>query len=387
MARRKTLTDDGVAGLPAKRKRYAHPDPELPMHYIRVTPSGAKSFVVVSRDRNNRQRWITIGSPPAYNIEAARKRAGEIIRAVREGKTEPDAFEAVAANFIKLHCESRGLRSIVEYKRLIGRMEHEWTGREFKSLGRADVSKMLDKVEAQSGPRQATLVLAIFSSIANWYAKRVDDYRSPLVKGMHRGAAVKRDRILDDDELRAVWKRADENGAFGALVRLLLLTGQRREKVAAMRWEDLDGAVWTIPAEDREKGNAGQLVLPDSALAIINAQPRYTSNPFVLAGAGGSHIRSWSRRKLEFDEKLDGVKPWVLHDLRRTARSLMSRAGVRPDISERVLGHVIRGVEGVYDRHSYTEEKAHALRALASLIDNIINPRAGNVVSLDARAL
>jgi integrase len=382
MARRKILTDEGITKLPVKRSRYAFPDPELPMHYVRVTPSGAKSFVVVTRDRDSRQRWITIGPYPAYTIDAARKRAGEIIRAVREGKSEPDSFEAVAANFIKLHCESKGLRSIVEYKRLIGRMEHEWTGREFKSLGRADVSKMLDKVEAQSGPRQATLVLAIFSSMANWYAKRVDDYRSPLVKGMHRGAAVKRDRILDDDELRAVWKRAADNGAFGALVRLLLLTGQRREKVAAMRWEDIDGAVWTIPAEDREKGNAGQLVLPEVALAIVNAQPRYISNPFVLAGAGGSHIRSWSRRKLEFDEKLNGVKPWVLHDLRRTARSLMSRAGVRPDISERVLGHVIKGVEGVYDRHAYTEEKAHALKALAGLIETILRPGDGKVVPI-----
>ena len=90
MARRKILTDDGVAKLPVKRKRYAFPDPELPMHYIRVTPSGAKSFVAVTRDQDNRQRWITIGSPPVYNIEGARKRAVEILRAVREGKAAPE---------------------------------------------------------------------------------------------------------------------------------------------------------------------------------------------------------------------------------------------------------------------------------------------------------
>ena len=79
------------------------------------------------------------------------------------------------------------------------------------------------------------------------------------------------------------------------------------------------------------------------------------------------------------------MKPWVLHDLRRTARSLMSRAGIRPDISERVLGHVIKGVEGIYDRHAYTEEKAHALRALASLIENITNPPANKVVNIKSR--
>ena len=162
MARRKTLTDDGVARLPVKRKRYTFPDPELPMHYIRVTPGGTKSFVVVTRDRDNRQRWITIGPYPAYTIDAARKRASEIIRAVREGKTEPDSFEAVAANFMTLHCEAKGLRSTSEYKRMLHRMEHEWTGREFKSIGRADVTKLLDKVEAKSGPRPATSMLAIF---------------------------------------------------------------------------------------------------------------------------------------------------------------------------------------------------------------------------------
>ena len=373
-----------LRNLPVKRNRYAFPDPELPMHYIRVTPSGAKSFVVVTRNLVNQQRWITIGSYPAYTIDTARKRAGEIIRAVREGKSEPDSFEAVAAKFMKLHCEAKALRSIAEYRRIIQRMEHEWTGREFTSLGRGDVSKLLDKIESHGGPRAATSVLAVFSSMANWYAKRTDDYRSPLVRGMHRGEAIRRQRILDDDELRTVWKAAETNGTFGAMIRLLLLTGQRREKVAAMRWEDLDANTWNIPAEKREKGNAGVLVLPDLALEIINAQPRFISNPYVFAGQG-DHIRSWSRRKAQFDARLEGVAPWVLHDLRRTARSLMSRAGVRPDISERVLGHVIKGVEGVYDRHAYTEEKAHALKALAGLIEKIINPPANKVVHIKSR--
>ena len=116
MARRKRLTDEGVAALRPQAKRYAFPDPEMPMHYVRVTPNDTKSFVVVVRDRDNRQRWITIGSPPVYNIEGARKRAGEILRAVREGKSEPDSFEAVAANFMKLHCEAKGLRSLDEYR-------------------------------------------------------------------------------------------------------------------------------------------------------------------------------------------------------------------------------------------------------------------------------
>ena len=116
---------------------------------------------------------------------------------------------------MKLHCEAKGLRSLDEYRYQIKRMEHEWTGREFKSIGRGDVAKLLDKIESKSGARQADLTLAIFSSMANWYAARDDDYRSPVVRGMRRGTTAERDRILDDDELRAVWKQAE--GVFGAL--------------------------------------------------------------------------------------------------------------------------------------------------------------------------
>ena len=192
---------------------------------------------------------------------------------------------------------------------------------------------------------------------------------------MRRGSPTRRDRVLNDDELRAVWAVAD--GQFGAFVKLALLTAQRRDKIASMKWDDLDGNVWTIATEAREKGNAGELVLPEMALNIINAQTRFTSNPYVFAGRGDTHINGWSRSKRQFGAKLS--EPWTIHDLRRTARSLMSRAGVRPDISERVLGHVIPGVEGVYDRHQYREEKAHALKVLAGLIENILRPTAHKV--------
>jgi integrase len=375
MARRKLLTDEGVAALKPKSKRYAHPDPELPSHYIRVTPSGSKSFIVVVRDREGNQKWETIGKFPTYPIDAARKRAGEIIRARREGRSAPESFEVVSSKWMDLHCKARGLRSVYGINRLLQLMLREWTGRQFASIGRSDVTRLLDKIEEKNGRRQANYCLAIFSSMANWFTAREDDYRSPIVKGMRRGTTTKRDRILNDDELRAIWKAAEANGTFGALIRVLLLTGQRREKVASMRWEDIsiDGT-WTIPTEDREKGNAGSLVLPALALDIIKAQPRFESNPYVFASRVSGHVKGWSKSKDQFDAKIEGVEPWVLHDLRRTARSLMARAGVRPDIAERVLGHAIKGVEGIYDRHSYREEKANALKALAGLIDNILRP-------------
>jgi integrase len=191
-----------------------------------------------------------------------------------------------------------------------------------------------------------------------------------------------RSRILSDDELQKVWRAAEHRrDRFGALVRLLLLTGQRREKVASMKWSDLDGATWKIPSEEREKGNAGELVLPEAALAIIGLQPRVDGNRYVFAERAGSHLNGFSVYKSELDAA-SGVTAWRLHDLRRTARSLMSRAGVRPDIAERVLGHTIKGVEAVYDQHRYIEEKAAALSALARLVESIINPPAGNVTPI-----
>jgi integrase len=150
-----------------------------------------------------------------------------------------------------------------------------------------------------------------------------------------------------------------------------------------MKWADisLDGE-WTIPKEPREKETAGTLVLPDAAVTIIRTRPRLGDNPFVFAGRGHGCFSGFGNAKLAFDAKLPGVAPWVIHDLRRTARSLLARAGVRPDIAERVLGHAIAGVEGVYDRHSYREEKADALACLAQLIRNIIEPPTASVVML-----
>ena len=244
--------------------------------------------------------------------------------------------------------------------------------------------RLLDHVVEHAGPVAADTTLSVVRSICNWYTTRNEDYVSPIVPGMRRSVPKERagTRILSDDEIRAVWKQAELNGNFGALIRLLLLTGQRREKVASMKWSDVsvDGT-WVIAAEKREKGNAGELVLPEQALEIIRRRPRPDGNPYVLAGQGTTHFKGYGTGKRLFDAKVK-IPAWRLHDLRRTARSLLSRAGVSSDHAERVLGHAIRGVEGIYDRHSYRDQKADALRKLAGLIELILNPPADNVVSI-----
>ena len=173
-----------------------------------------------------------------------------------------------------------------------------WQDREFTSIRKSDVAALLDDVEDNHGARQADYVLAITRGIMNWYASRNDDYVPPIVRGMQRTKDRARNRMLSDDEIRAVWKVAKASGAFGALIRLLLLTAQRREKVVTMRWEDIavDRATWSIPDEARERGNAKELVLPKLALEIIAAR----DNPFTFPSAKIQVADLWRRAaKLE----------------------------------------------------------------------------------------
>src|SRR5262245_4292662 len=386
---RKTLSDKGVVALKPRAQRYAFPDPELPGHYVRVQPSGAKAFVAVTRDPSGKQVWVTIGATNVVSIADARAQARDVIKRVRVGlpAIEPkgETFAQVAANWTKRHVEGNGLRSAAGIGRLLKlHVLPVWGDREFTRIRRSDVAALLDHVEDEHSPRQADLVLAVVRGIMNWSATRRDDYSPPVVRGMGRDKAAPRERIRTDDELRALWRLTEGAGAFNGIVRLCLLTGQRSRKISTMEWADIsvDGE-WSIPREPREKSTAGALVLPEAALAIIKAQPRIAENPYVFASpqGDGKSLTGFSKAKATLDAKLPEIPHWTLHDLRRTARSLMSRAGVPTEHCERVLGHAIPGIKGVYDRHSYRDEKADALRRLAALIDSIVHPR-DNVLSM-----
>jgi integrase len=389
---RKSLTDKGIAALKPRAARYSYPDPQLASHYVRVTPNGARSFVCVARNPDGKQIWTTIGDCEVMPIEEARTRARECLQRVRDGlpaaPPRGETFGAVAANWTRRHVEANGLCSHKQIGRLLRvHVLPQWSARPFLDIRRSDVAALLDRIEDRHGARQADLVLTVVRSIMNWQATRTDDYRPPVIRGMRRQnpKAQARARILDDDEIRAIWKAAEGAGRFGAIIRLCLLTAQRRTKVSTMKWDDVSAdGVWSIPRSPREKDTAGSLQLPQVALDIIRAQPRLASNPHIFGVRQDKPFSGFSVTKVAFDAKL-AVEPWVIHDLRRSARSLMARAGIRPDIAERVMGHAIAGVEGVYDRHSYRDEKADALARLAALIDGIVRPRE-NVTPMRTRA-
>jgi integrase len=188
-------------------------------------------------------------------------------------------------------------------------------------------------------------------------------------------AAGRRKRTLSDDEIRKLWHTGASSHAgamYGAFLRLGLLTAQRREKLRDIRWDDIRDGVWTIRTEPREKGNPGKLKLPQMALDVINAQPRFIGNDHIFAGRNGSAAATlFSGTYKEDFDRACGVTGWRLHDLRRTARSLMSRAGVQTEIAERVLGHAQGELIATYDQHDYATEKADALEKLAALIQTI----------------
>jgi integrase len=389
---RKTLTDKGVASLKPRAERYAFPDPECRGVFVRVQPSGAKSFAAVTRQPNGRQVWATIGPTDLMSINEARERARAIIKRIRDGlpavEAKADTFSAVSQNWIKRHVEPNGLRTAPEIKRILDKhILPTWRDREFTAIRRSDVAALLDKVQDNHGPRQADTVLDVLRAIMFWFATRHDSYNPPVVRGMKRQStkARARARILTDDEIRAVWKLAEANGTFGAIIRIALLTAQRRAKIVSMKWSDIDdNGVWRIPTEAREKGNIGAVALPRMALDVINQQPRLASNEFVFAGRGGGYYNNLAPPKRKFVKQLPDMPAWTIHDCRRTARSLLSRCGVSSEHAERVMGHTIPGIEGTYDRHRYDAEKKSALEKLAQLIDGILHERA-NVLPLTKR--
>jgi integrase len=391
--RRRRFDDKAVEQLRPKTKRYAVPDSEMIGHYVRVMPSGRKSYVAVARDPfDKKQVWTTIASTDHIGIEESRAKAREIIGRLKAGKpaTEPppppaDSFAEVSENWKRRHVERNRLRTRDEIARCLNRyvLPH-WGNRPFVEIKRSDVAKLLDHIEDNHGARQADAVLTVVRSICAWFATRSDDYVAPIARNMRRCTNKARSRILDDTELPLVWKLANEGGPFGALLQIALLTGQRAAKLLAMRRSDIsaDGA-WSIPTEPREKGNAGQIQLPELARAILRRLPRVHGTDLVFS-LSGTEISS-SHALDAFRAKLPPEMPkWVVHDLRRTARSLMSRAGVRSEIAERVLGHAIAGVEGIYDRHGYLSEKRIALEKLAALIEQIVSHTPDKVVPLKA---
>lgn len=382
----KALTAISIEKLKPGPERREIPDPGARGLYVIIQPSGRKGFAVRYRNAAGKPCKLTL--TPGISLTAARKAAADALFEVQQGRdpagakqAAKDEARAAAADTVEAICEEflarerNRLRTVDERSRILKRLVYPVLGSTpIAEVKRTQIIRMLDHIEDNSGPRMAHQTLACLRRVMNWHAARSDEFHSPIVRGMGR-VNVKdraRSRNLTDDELRRVWSTAEAGeGPFPALIRFLLLTGARRQEALAMTWAELDGAGnWLLPAA-RNKAKFDLLrPLGEEARTIIAKQPRISD--FVFTG-GRRPLGGISKLKAKFDAAC-GVAGWQLHDLRRTARSLMSRAGVNADHAERCLGHVIGGVRGIYDRHRYLEEMRHAYELLAAQIERIINP-------------
>jgi integrase len=397
----KRFTDISIRNLKPGLQRREIPDPGARGLYAIVEPSGYQSFAVRYRF-GGKPRKLSLGH---VSLSIARKQCADALNEVAQGRdpslakreakqarrdSEATTFRSVAIRYFKIKAgmkaEGDGVtftgkmrtarRRLADTERLVF---PTLGNRPIAEIKRSQIVDLLDTIETENGSVMADRMLGTIRSILNWHMSRSDDYRSPIVRGMARTSnhGRARTRILEDSEIRAIWAVQAED-SFLPLVKFLLLTGARRSEAANMTWDELRGNVWTLPAARNKTGVDLERPLSEAAMAIVNAQPR--TNGFVFPAARGKAIVSFAGPKAVLDVA-SRTSDWTIHDLRRTARSLLSRAGVDSDHAERCLGHVIRGVRGVYDRHEYRAEKEFAYASLAALIERIVNPPEGDNVT------
>jgi len=377
---------------------------------VRVTAAGARAFVLNYRLRGREHRF-TIGAWPDWSALKAVREARNLRQRVDRGENPIEdripfpktaTVASILDDFVAQHARNKHqpLRSADEYESAFKRLVKPRIGKlGIYEVRRSHVIKMLDEIEDANGPVMADRTLAYLRKAFNWYAIRDDQFSAPVVRGMGRIKPKERarTRVLADEEIRAIWPVLGQLGIFGAFVRMLLLTAQRHGEVAHMsRKEIAEDGIWTIPAERYKTKRPNFIPLSKAALTVIEAQPKLDDCDYVFPSRAKTPYSRSGKSKAKLDKavlaamkkqakgaaKVEPIPNWTLHDLRRTAKTLMVRAGVRPDISERVLGHVIAGVEGTYDRHSYAEEKRDALEKLAAMVERILHPLPSNIATL-----
>jgi integrase len=394
--------------------------------YLLIQPSNAKSFAFRYEVRGE-SRKLTLGSwhedkkGNHLSLAKARVMAEEAKDKIADGldpaglkREAKTARREAAANTLQAVCEDfltfkagmtidpagkvvfktakASMRSGPHWHQTLQRLVFPVLGKlPLQDIKRKHITALLDKIQHKNGPSMATNVLAILRAITNWFATRDEDYVSPIVRGMARVKTKERarSRILADDEIRDVWAALDTANVpacYPSFMRLLFYTAVRRTEASSMRAAEIRteidrGDLWIIPAARYKSKHDHVVPLTPQAKALIGEMQ---GNAFVFSTTGGvKAFCGFSAAKKALDaeiariRKRNGRPPmerFTTHDLRRTARSLMSRAKVDADIAERAIGHVIPGVRATYDRYDYLDEKRDAFEKLAAQLDMILNP-------------
>ena len=397
------------AAAPGERDLFLW-DAEVKGFGLKVTPAGSKVYMLQYRmgGRDTPTRRYTIGKHGSpWTPDEARDEAKRLLREVvagrdpgimkREGLTAKPAesFKAVALDFIERHHKAKGNRYTPEVQRIFQRyLFPKWGERPITEITRQDVMQVLDEIAARA-PVQANRTLTVVGKLFNWAIDRDIIQTSPVVRIPKPGKETDRDRCLTDDEVRAIWMAAEAVGwPFGPCVKLLILTAQRRDEVAHMRWSeiDLEAGMWTLPRERAKNGKAHEVPLSPMAVDVLRSLPRPDGVDLVFTTNGRTPISGFSQIKKRIDALskvgLTDADAWVFHDFRRTVTTNLAKMGIPPQVADKVLNHVqgtIKGVAAVYNRHGYLDERRAALDAWANRLDQIINGTPANVMPLSKR--
>ena len=283
---------------------------------VRVTAAGARAFVLNYRLRGREHRF-TIGAWPDWSALKAVREARNLRQRVDRGenpiedRTPVPATANVASildDFVTRHVRNNNqpLRSADEYESAFNRLVKPRIGKlSVYEVRRSHVTEMLDEIEDSNGPVMADRTLAYLRKAFNWYAARDDEFNVPVVRGMARIKPKERarTRVLSDEEIRIIWPALGEAGTFGALVKTLLLTAQRRDEVAQMSRKEIGGdAIWTIPAERYKTKRPNFVPLSKAALALIDAQPKIEDCDYVFPSRAKTPFSGFGKSKAALDK-------------------------------------------------------------------------------------
>jgi integrase len=412
------LTDKVVNRKPPATGHVELFDTVMPGLALRINAKGRRSYFVMPRV-NGKQVKRKLGTTVELTLAEARDKARDVFRdaargihpkegerrALREAeRAQTNTFRSIAETYLEDKGKGGGA-NLRSRKQITRRLENDifpqWGSRPITEITKADVRELVEGM-ANDRPIAANRTLAVVRRIFNWACKRDRLDVSPAFGIDPPSVEESRDRVLTNDELSRLWVGFDKLGyPFAPLFKLVLLTGQRRSECAGMKWAEIEGDQWTLPGK-RTKNKADNTV-PLSPLArkILDDMPRIDNfeHVFSTGRKGDRPVSGWGKIKErldkivgqivaneagdELDMKKHALPHWVIHDLRRTVRTNLPKLGITPDTAERVLGHAIGGVRGVYDRHAYDEQKRHALEAWAQHVETLIGVnKKNNVVEI-----
>jgi integrase len=344
------------------------------------------------------------------------RKADKINQRLRIAADQENSFTLLARRYFEEHAR-HNQRRWAKWARYFGLVYREgqeptvipnslcyrWADRPVGKIGPADIKVVVDEAirravpgleRRREMPRAEATGRTLHARLSAFFGWCVDDMRieaNPCTKFKRPSPGKSRDRVLSDDELVTVWKSCDQlQPQYGAVARLLILTGARLREIGHMTWSELndDLTVWTLPKERAKNKTELLLPLPKLARAIIRSSPRIDGSPFVFTFDGDQPVESFSRMKRRLDALAGIAEPWRLHDFRRTVATGLQRLGIKLEVTEAVLNHTSGsrgGIVGVYQRHDYADEKRVALERWAAHVEAMVEGRsAAKVVELAA---